>query len=99
VCARVGNQRCRGVVTAWVRMDAVRSLRHQCRDPHQSTYPVPLRSSGLILLSEDVGVLLEAGASPEKYLTAANLRPSRLPVDCLLWPIFATVSGQNKLLS
>jgi hypothetical protein len=39
MCARVGNQRSRGVVTARVRTDAVRSLRHQCRDLHQSTYP------------------------------------------------------------
>jgi hypothetical protein len=39
MCARVGNQRSRGVVTALVRTDAVRSLRHQCRDLHQSTYP------------------------------------------------------------
>jgi hypothetical protein len=38
VCARVGNQRCRGVVTAWVRTDAIRSLRHQRRDLHQLTY-------------------------------------------------------------
>jgi hypothetical protein len=35
---RVGNQRSRGVVTARVRTDAVRSLRHQHRDLHQSTY-------------------------------------------------------------
>jgi hypothetical protein len=39
VCARVGNQRSRGVVTARVRSDAVRSLHHQHRDLHQSTYP------------------------------------------------------------
>jgi hypothetical protein len=38
-------------VTAWVRTDVVRSLHHQRRDLHQSTYPVPLRRSGLILLS------------------------------------------------
>jgi hypothetical protein len=36
--ARVGNQRSRDVVTARVRTDAVRSLRHQRRDLHQSTY-------------------------------------------------------------
>jgi hypothetical protein len=52
MCARVGNQRGRGVVTARVRTDAVRSLRHQRRDHHQSTYPVSLRRSGLILLSK-----------------------------------------------
>jgi hypothetical protein len=51
VCARVGNQRSCGVVTARVRTDAVRSLHHQRRDLHQSTYPVPLGRSGLILLS------------------------------------------------
>jgi hypothetical protein len=39
MCARVGDQRSRGVVTARVRADAVRSLRHQCRDLYQSTYP------------------------------------------------------------
>jgi hypothetical protein len=38
-------------VTARVRTDAVQSLHHQRRDLHQSTYPVPLRRSGLILLS------------------------------------------------
>jgi hypothetical protein len=50
MCAWIGNQRSRGVVTAWVRTDAVQSLRHQRRDLHQSTYLVPLRRSGLILL-------------------------------------------------
>jgi hypothetical protein len=39
MCARVGNQQSRGVVTAWVRTDAVWSLRHQHRDLHHSTYP------------------------------------------------------------
>jgi hypothetical protein len=38
MCAWVGNQRSRGVVTARVRTDTVRSLRHQRRDLHQSTY-------------------------------------------------------------
>jgi hypothetical protein len=39
VCARVGNQWSRGVVTTRVQTDVVQSLRHQCRDLHQSTYP------------------------------------------------------------
>jgi hypothetical protein len=52
VCARVGNQRSCGVVTALVRTDTVWSLRHQRQDLQQSTYPVPLRRSGLILLSQ-----------------------------------------------
>jgi hypothetical protein len=39
VCARVGNQLSRGVVTARVRTDAIQSLRHERRDLHQSTYP------------------------------------------------------------
>jgi hypothetical protein len=39
MCAWVGNQRSRGVVTAWFQTDVVRSLRHQRRDLHQSTYP------------------------------------------------------------
>jgi hypothetical protein len=51
VCAQVGNQWSRGVVTARVRTVVVRSLRHQRRGLHQSTYPVPLGRSGLILLS------------------------------------------------
>jgi hypothetical protein len=46
MCARVGNQRSHGVVTAWVRTDVVQSLRHQRRDLNQSTYPVPLRRIG-----------------------------------------------------
>jgi hypothetical protein len=54
MCARVGNQQSRGVVTARVRTDAVQNLHHQRRDLHQSTYPVPLRRSGLILLSSDI---------------------------------------------
>jgi hypothetical protein len=54
MCARVGNQRSRGVVTTRVRTDAVRSLRHQHRDLHQSTYLVPLERSGLILLSSGI---------------------------------------------
>jgi hypothetical protein len=58
MCAWVGNQQSRGVVTARVRTDVVQSLHHQRRDLHQSTYPVPLGRSGLILLSgskRDVG--------------------------------------------
>jgi hypothetical protein len=39
MCARVGNQQSCGVVTAWVRTNVVRSLRHQHRDLHQLTYP------------------------------------------------------------
>jgi hypothetical protein len=54
MCAWVGNQRSRGVMTARVRTDAVRSLRHQHRDLHQLTYPVPLGRSGLILLSSGI---------------------------------------------
>jgi hypothetical protein len=50
MCAWVGNQRSRGVVTVRVRTNAVWSLRHQRPDLHQSTYPVPLGRSGLILL-------------------------------------------------
>jgi hypothetical protein len=38
VCARVGNQRSRGVVIAQVRTDAVQSLHRQRRDLSQSTY-------------------------------------------------------------
>jgi hypothetical protein len=53
--AWVGNQRSRSVVTVWVRTDVVWSLRHQRRDFQQSTYPVPLGRSGLILLSGRVG--------------------------------------------
>jgi hypothetical protein len=51
MCTQVGNQRSRDVVTVWVRTDAVRNLHHQRRYLHQSTYPVPLGRSGLILLS------------------------------------------------
>jgi hypothetical protein len=51
VCARVGNQRSRGVVTSQVRTNAVQSLHHQRRYLHQSNYPVSLGRSGVILLS------------------------------------------------
>jgi hypothetical protein len=54
MCAQVGNQRSRGVVTARVRTDVVRSLHHQRRDLHQSTYPIPLGRSELILLSSGI---------------------------------------------
>jgi hypothetical protein len=54
MCARVDNQQSRGVVIAWVRTDAVQSLCHQRRDLNQSTYPIPLRRSGLILLSSGI---------------------------------------------
>jgi hypothetical protein len=57
VCAQVGNQRSRGVVIARVRTDAVRSLHHQRRDLHQSTYPVPLGRLELILLSPLIGLI------------------------------------------
>jgi hypothetical protein len=49
-------------VTARVRTDVVRSLHHQCRDLHQSTYPVPLRRSGLILLSPSTGLITNGPA-------------------------------------
>jgi hypothetical protein len=48
---------------------------------------------------EDVGVLLKAGASLEKEFTATIRRPSRLPVDHVLWPIIVDVGGQNKFFS
>jgi hypothetical protein len=54
MCAGVGNEQSRGVVTARVQTDAVQSLRHQRRDLYQSTYPVPLGRSGLILLSSGI---------------------------------------------
>jgi hypothetical protein len=66
MCAWVGNQRSCGVVIARVQTDAVRSLRHQRQD-HQSTYPVPLGRSGLILLS--AGVFgCQVGTYPFAYL-------------------------------
>jgi hypothetical protein len=37
MCARVDNQRSRGVVIVRLR-SSVQSLLHQCRDLHQSTY-------------------------------------------------------------
>jgi hypothetical protein len=61
MCAWVGNQRSHGVVTTRVQTDAVRSLRHQRQDLHQSTYPVPLGRSELMLLSE---VVATHGAPP-----------------------------------
>jgi hypothetical protein len=80
MCARIGNQLSCGVVTARIQTDVVRSLHHQCQDLHQSTYPVPLGRSGLILLSGtmagaassgfgehqgDSAVLEEVAAGPE----------------------------------
>jgi hypothetical protein len=51
MCARVGNQRSHGVLTARVQTNAVRSLRHQRQYLYQSTYAIYLRRWGLILLS------------------------------------------------
>jgi hypothetical protein len=62
MCARVGNQRSRGVVTARVRTDAVQSFRHQHRDLHQTTYLVPLKRSGLILISRCIDKSLGGSA-------------------------------------
>jgi hypothetical protein len=70
MCTRVGNQWSRGVVTARVRTDTVQSLRHQRRDLHQSTYPVPLGRSGLILLSVSAG---EAGQVEQAARTNKRL--------------------------
>jgi hypothetical protein len=61
MCAWVGNQRSHGVVTARVRTDVVRSLRHQRRDLQQSTYSVPLGRSGLILLSTSLQIYKNFG--------------------------------------
>jgi hypothetical protein len=74
VCARVANQQSRGVVTARVRTDAVRSLRHQRRDLHQSTYPVPLGRSGLILLSIEAWKSFPRGSTfaPKELLSGVN---------------------------
>jgi hypothetical protein len=68
VCARIGNQWSRGVVTTRVRTDTVRSLRHQHRNLHQLTYHIPLRRSGLILLSRRAPfyvALCERGPLPQ----------------------------------
>jgi hypothetical protein len=51
VCARVDNQWSHGVVTARVQTDVVRILHNQRQDLQQPTYPIPLKRSGLILLS------------------------------------------------
>jgi hypothetical protein len=60
VCAWVGNQRSRGVVTARVRTDAIRSIHHQRRDLHQSTYPYLLedRDSSYYQVVSDFGFLV-----------------------------------------
>jgi hypothetical protein len=75
MCAWVGNQRSRGVVTARVRTDAVRSVRHQRRDLHQLTYPIPLKRSGLILLSRPVQpspILCTRSPTPATILVTAR---------------------------
>jgi hypothetical protein len=93
VCARVGNQRSHGVVTARVQTDAVQSLRHQHRVLHQSTYPVPLRRSGLILLSVVTTPLMVTTS------LASEPEPSPLPgtlTGTLLWS-GTSVMGLTKL--
>jgi hypothetical protein len=71
VCARVDNQRSRGIVTARVQTDAVRSFRHQYQDLHQSTYPVPLERSELILLPGRLG-------GKERRVVSASVRVDRI---------------------
>jgi hypothetical protein len=82
VCARVGNKRSRGVVTPRVRTDAVQSLHHQRRDLHQSTYPVPLERSGLIILS-DIAIqvpLIQQGKLTRAFLISQQAIPYRTRV-------------------
>jgi hypothetical protein len=83
VCARVGNQRSCGVVITRVRTDAVRSIRHQHQDLHQSTYPVPLRRLGHILLSppllvtrgRDLGLRSNVPGGFLLWISTAHLGP------------------------
>jgi hypothetical protein len=87
VCAWVGNQRSRGVVTAQVRTDVVQSLRHQRRDLHPSTYPVPLGRSGLIILSPIAGAPIVIAASCRPVMQGQIpplLRPHRRLGESLL---------------
>jgi hypothetical protein len=70
--AWVGNQPCCGVVIAWVQTDAVLSFHHQRRDLHQSTYPVPLRRSGLMLLSTGIRILQLQSFLPLIYLALSH---------------------------
>jgi hypothetical protein len=60
MCAWDGNQRSRGVVTAQVRIDAIRSLRHQRRDLYQPTYPYLLNDhdSSYYQVLSDFGFLV-----------------------------------------
>jgi hypothetical protein len=87
MCARVSNQRIRGVVTARVRTDAVQSLRHQRRDLHQSIYPVPLRRSGLILLSQ--------GGSPESE-TEAGVEPVSVTSSTPVFSAPGSLTGEQR---
>jgi hypothetical protein len=81
MCARVGNQRSHGVVTAQIQTDVVRSLCHQRRDLHQSTYPVPIERSGLILLSPhaDVAMPPHRVTLPSHGAKTSSLPPLYLP--------------------
>jgi hypothetical protein len=74
VCARVGNQRSRGVVTARVRTNVVRSLRHQRRDLHQLTYPYLMKDwdSSYYQVVSDFGF-------PMRYIVSFSLLPVFIP--------------------
>jgi hypothetical protein len=77
VCAWVGNQRSRGVVTAWVRTDAVQNLHHQHGDLHQSTYLYLLEdrdSSYYHLCSKLTQESIEFGGREVNQLKAAPVR-------------------------
>jgi hypothetical protein len=84
-------------VTAQVQTDAVRSLCHQCRDLHQSTYRIPLGRLGLILLS--VGELAKLGSNRDLVVTGFFLQELYEPsiVKALAKANMAAESSQETL--
>jgi hypothetical protein len=91
VCARVGNQRSRGVVTARVRTDAGRSLRHQfeistnrltpylLEDRHSSYYQV-VSDFGFFVMYTCVSFSLFPVFIPRSIEKAKKIHIFRCPI-------------------
>jgi hypothetical protein len=99
MCARIGNQQSHCVVTAWVQTNTVRSLHHQRWNLHQSTYPVHLGISGLILLSEFVDGFDSFITFTDDYSRYGNIYPIKHQSKSLdKYKIFkAEVENQHNL--
>jgi hypothetical protein len=68
---------------------------HHLAEP-SSANPSP--EGGACTTTTDVGAVPIVGAPSKSAPNVIKNRPSRLPVDCMPRPIFASISGQNGSL-